>query len=513
MAARKRAEDPAAVPPPLVLDSYAREDPRRGSRRPLGVPGQHEANGRCVARFRAPGGRTARPGLELHDQGRGAWDAGARREGWETLIDRLASGACDGVVLFDLERLLRQPDDAARLADLAEQGAVVLDSDGAHDLTTPAGLRTFRDAVSAARYYSDRLSTRTRRGLGQRIARGVAKPGRYRAFGFEADANTVREAEAEVIRALMAAALAGERLTDLAEGLNERGLRTTTDGPWTPQTVRHLLKNPRIAGHITVRGEIVGAFPVEDEDGRPTGHPIVAPADWERLCRLVAGRRGAPPRTYLLTGTRSVVCGNCGGLLRGKPSQNGRSYPDGEEMRKYECVAGAGAQGRGCGKTLGDQRELDRFVSALVVRRLSDPAHVDRLRRRAGRLAEERVPHERELARLAALVDYWDEQLNEGRITIDRRNRLVADVTARTEREEAALAALGRIPDAPVAEVVENAGEKWEAADHRERRSLVQKAFQGYYVAIDPGPLADLDFRGRVHVLTDDRPIRPRRQG
>ncbi|WP_425826116.1 recombinase family protein [Streptomyces fractus] len=504
MAGRERTKRPLERSL-LVLDSYARDSLRKGSHLYRGVLGQHEVNERRIAQYASPGGRAAERGLRLQDRGKTAWDAEASREGWEQLVGRLDAGESQGVVIFDLGRFVQQTDEAIRIAKFAEKGVVILDSDGEYDLDTRSGLKAFCDAVSAAQYYSHRLSTRTRRGLNQRIAMGVAKPGRFRAFGFEADANTVREPEAAVIRELMAAALDGEKITDLAAGLNAREIRTTAGGQWTPQTVRHLLKNPRIAGHITAKGEIVGEFPVEDAEGRPTGHPIVASGDWRSFRDMVESRRGAPPRTYLLTGTRRIVCGNCGSILRGKPAQNGRCYEDGEEARKYECAGGTGTLGRGCGKTLGDQRELDRFVSALVVRRLSDPQLVDQLRKRAVKVARGRDPHEKELDRLAGLVDHWDEQLNAGKITIERHNKLVSDVMARSRKEAAALAALGPVPDVPSAEVIDDARAKWDSAGYQERRTLMEKAFQGHYVAIDPGPLADLDFRGRVHLLEDDR--------
>ena len=69
------------------------------------------------------------------------------------------------MIIFDLERFHRQPKDGERMIDLAARGLLVLDSESEYDLITPNGKKAFRDAMNAAAYYSDRLSTRVQRGL------------------------------------------------------------------------------------------------------------------------------------------------------------------------------------------------------------------------------------------------------------------------------------------------------------------------------------------------------------
>ena len=86
----------------------------------------------------------------------------------------------------------------------------MLDSESEYDLTTPNGKKAFRDAMNAAAYYSDRLSTRTTprqeaQGDGRRAERLTSRP-----FGFEDDLVTMREDEAEIIRELTRRFLAGE---------------------------------------------------------------------------------------------------------------------------------------------------------------------------------------------------------------------------------------------------------------------------------------------------------------
>src|SRR5215470_14517393 len=148
-------------------------------------------------------------GKVLVDPGRSAWDPTVRRPAWDELMDRLERGVSGGFIVFDLERFTRQPKDGERMIEVAVRGLLVLDSESEYDLTTPNGKKAFRDAINAAAYYSDRLSTRTRRG--KRLKAMAGEPnGTVRPFGFEDDFVTQREDEAALLRDATARFLAGE---------------------------------------------------------------------------------------------------------------------------------------------------------------------------------------------------------------------------------------------------------------------------------------------------------------
>ena len=174
-------------------------------------------------------------GKVLVDPGRSAWDPTVRRPAWDELMDRLERGVSGGFIVFDLERFTRQPKDGERMIELAARGLGVLDSESEYDLTTPNGKKAFRDAINAAAYYSDRLSTRARRG--KRLKAMSGEPNTTtRPFGFEDDFVTVREAEAEIIRELTRRFLAGETQHALVRDLNARGVLSSKGNPWA---VRH----------------------------------------------------------------------------------------------------------------------------------------------------------------------------------------------------------------------------------------------------------------------------------
>jgi len=124
-------------------------------------------------------------------------------------MDRLERGVSGGMIVFDLERFTRQPKDGERMIELAAAGLLVLDSESEYDLRTPNGKKAFRDAINAAAYYSDRLSTGAVRGKKLKAMAGEPNGG-HRPFGFEPDLVTVREEEAAALRDLTARFLGGD---------------------------------------------------------------------------------------------------------------------------------------------------------------------------------------------------------------------------------------------------------------------------------------------------------------
>lgn len=120
---------------------------------------------------------------------------------------------------------------------------------------------------------------------------------------------TVLETEAAEIRTAAEAVLAGSSIRGIVASLNGRGVSTTTGGPWRPTELRRMLANPRYAGLVVHRGEVLGkgVWPaILDEDTFHGLRGILAdPA------RHKAGR----PRRYLLSGI--ARCAVCGGRLYG----------------------------------------------------------------------------------------------------------------------------------------------------------------------------------------------------
>ncbi|AZM51734.1 hypothetical protein DMA15_03370 [Streptomyces sp. WAC 01529] len=497
--------------PPLVLDSYARES-RRGDKRRLSVTGQHASNEQRIRDLGATLGR------RLDDQGKSAWNPEVHREDWHVLIGRLTSGESDGVVIFDLERFLRQVKDAVRIVDLAKLGFKVFDSDMEFDLMTTSGRDAFYKQAVAAETYSSRLSEKVSRGNLQRAANGEGKRGRYRALGFEDDGTTVRESERPHIREVDRMIRQGgkpwrEAVAYLAKhGIFSTAIKHTTEcqetkdslsayqlrryaceckgEPFTENGLQKAMKSPRMAGYSRLGKNLVGRLP---------GEPILDPPDHQELLMLITSRRGRPPaQIFLCTGKVPMRCWNCATVFTQRQSSHGAKYADRDEVKRtYLCDKTAG----GCGKTIADRYVLDGHVRDSVVEELSSAESAEELKRQREQKMVQRAPFEKEVTRLTRIRDHWDRQLNEGAedMTIERHTFLVSDLNRKIKEQKAKLREIGEALAAPPeAESREAVLRKWEAAGPEGQRAMFKQAFSGRPFYVMPGSSLDTDILDRI---------------
>src|SRR6266567_702638 len=432
--------------------------------------------------------RLAELGLEqgkvLIDPGRSAWNPAVKRPAWDELMDRLERRVSGGVIVFDLERFTRQPKDGERLIELAANGLVVLDSESEYDLRTPNGKKAFRDAMNAAAYYSDRLSTRSARGKKLKAMAGEPN-GSSRPFGFEADLVTIREDEAEVIRELTRRSLAGEFQNVLVRDLNARGVHTSQGKPWTETSLRQVLTRERNCGRIIHTDSATGVTSVV---GRLPGKPIITEEDFDQIYAMYAARRrGQGSSAYLCSGI--AVCGlpNCGKPLHGRPMKHMKPYDDGSVRRQYWC----GPYGHGgCGKIMIDQRGLDEAAEALVIEILADPRHADAIEATAREIEGEAARLDLTIAEAESVAEALADRLGRGDMARARYDIAIRPLDERIAKLKAERAAFGGLsPQRPQTASREHWQRRWKGADTEERRALLKMALRGRRLIVAPaGP-------------------------
>lgn len=461
------------------VDIYARVSRlKRDEKRELSTDGQVAV---CQARLVDLG---LPVGKVLIDRDRSAWNPNVKREAWDELMDRLETGISGGTIMFDLERFTRQPKDGERMIDLAARGLLVLDSESEYDLTTPNGKKAFRDAINAAAYFSDRMSTRVSRSLRLKAMSGEPN-GSARRFGFEEDRVTVREYEAEIIREMTNRVLAGEPLLQLIADLDARGVKSVRGNPWDTTSLKNLLIRPINCGRVTFKSN-----PETGERavvGRLPGEPIVGEEDFDRMCAIFAARRRGRPTRYLCSGL--AVCGapGCGFPLYGRAQKAMKPYPDGSVRRHYWCVRSIG----GCGKTSIDQRALDKAISTLVIEILSDPRNATAIEAAAREIASEAARLDLEIAEAEDVAEALAGRLGRGEIMLNRYDVAIKPLDQRIEKlkaERAALSSPGSIPPAqlPLDASREQWQRRWDAGDHKEKRDLLKMALRGRHLVIAP---------------------------
>lgn len=267
---------------------------------------------------------------------------------WHDMLTAAKRGDFDMIVAVDLDRLLRQTADLARLI---ETGAKVVTVDGEIDLSTADG--EFRATMLAgiARFEVRRKSERTVRANQQRREQGI--PLRtLKVLGYTPDGMRVVEEEAEAIRTSYTDFLSGVTLRRISHDLNDHGYTTSKKRPWQTHSVRGVLANPRNAGLI-----------LHHETGElyPSNAPAIVSMDvWKAAQEKLAdpSRRTAPgakPK-WLLSGL--ALCGRCG-------STNIRVGKTTTGVPAYRCNDHAHLSRKA--------EPIDEFVNALIVARLSEP--------------------------------------------------------------------------------------------------------------------------------------------
>lgn len=354
--------------------------------------------------------------------------SGTRRPGYEALLAAIEAGQVEGVVCWHTDRLYRRIADLERYIAVCEPHDVptysVQSGEGVLDLKTPSGRMVARQLASVAQYEMEQKSARQRAANAARAQAGKHFSTR-RCFGYEEDGVTIREEEAQAIRAAYELVLAGGSLAEVARRWNAAGLygpqgkiklppdvkaewdqavadwldgiekaredarargvvappdpprppRPFVPAPWTSDTVGATLRLHRLVGQKTRRVPD-GTTPsgktryrpevIKDETGQPvpTEWPaIVDLPTWNAVQELLGKNQRFPSASrQLLSGL--AVCGECGAPMQSGGTRNGR--------RRYRCS----------GMTSHAYREsepIDEYVERMVLARLAKLENLDKL--------------------------------------------------------------------------------------------------------------------------------------
>lgn len=327
-----------------------------------------------------------------------AYDPHKRRPAYEQLVSDVKAGAVRAVLVWDIDRLTRQPKQLYDWIDMADptksRHPVMLveakDYGERVDMRSPMGQMILGIRASISKYEVAHKGERQRAANRARALKGTYFGGK-RPVGYTFDAEVIPH-EAAVVRAIFDAYLAGANLKEIARALGgektdlTEGVPTTprplytevkeynerhpdrmkpmpAPQPWTGARVMSILRNPRYAGIMSygpsnseALNEKTNWYPTTftDEDGRivhGTWKPIVDEDTWHRAQALMedhrSRRKQATTRVRRHLGTGLFLCGVCG-----KPiATTGLSY---------------GCKGHVCRQLDG----IDRYVTEVIARRL-----------------------------------------------------------------------------------------------------------------------------------------------
>lgn len=281
------------------------------------------------------------------------------RPGFRRVLDMLASGEADGLIAYDLDRACRDPRDLEDLIDVVEERRIPVTSvSGSLRLANDADVTMARVLVAMANKSSRDTSRRVARKHEELAEAGKVGGGGFRAYGYERDGMTVREAEAEIIREMAARGLDGWSWVAIAKDLNARSVPSASGTTWGPRSVSTILRGPRIAGLRRFRGEIIGeaAWPA-----------IVDRDTWDALQAILSDRSSKSRNVLVRWLTGVLHCGRCERPLIGCYGNHGP---------RYWCATPRGGCGRISVRALHAEEEVERQV----LEYLTDPAVLARLR-------------------------------------------------------------------------------------------------------------------------------------
>lgn len=294
------------------------------------------------------------------------------RPAWMRMLADLRAKVIDSVIVYDSDRLLREPRDLEDLVDIWEESGRTIQfraQTGSLRMEVDADLLHARIMVAMANQSSKDTSRRVKAAAVERATRGQYH-GASAAFGYELVKDedgkviTLREhrEHAPMVREAYAHLLSGGSLHSIVKRWNEEKRTTSRGNPWRSSPLKRSLTTATIIGMREHDGELF-----------PTDWPaLVSKDDWDKLRTLLSdpSRRrkgfGSGPGTgkYVLSGL--VRCGGCG------RSMVASVYSGGRGTRGWVCAMSNTA---GCTNSSRIAREpLETYVVEGALARLDSPA-------------------------------------------------------------------------------------------------------------------------------------------
>lgn len=385
--------------------------------------------------------------------------SGKRRPNYERMLADVREGRIDAIVAWNTDRLYRKMTDLEPLIETLEKHGTVVRTvkAGEFDLATAMGRMIARILASVSQGEGEVKSERWKRSVRQRREQGRVPGAPLRLYGMTRDGELIPE-EAAVVKAMAAQLIAGQTLVSITRALNEQGLVNSIGNPWRTTTVRQLLKNPRIAGHSVLRGEILG---------RGQWDAVLDEETWEHVKAILDARsKTKGPRVALLLGI--LRCGVCETPM----VTASRIDPTAGRRRLYRCPNRPGWDG--CGKIAGDAEPIEEVVESFARARIEeDPGVVQRAAELIGTGNREVLA---EVTSLEARLLELDAQLAEPGTAVSAIMRAMDRVKERIAECRAILAASRPVQP--------TRGGEW-PADLQRRRRLVDIALEGRPVYLD----------------------------
>lgn len=239
-------------------------------------------------------------------------------------------------------------------------------------------------------HYSRQIAADTLRSMQKNAEDGFFNGGRE-PFGYQAIPEgkrkrlAIKEEEAPVVRSIFYMCIDGAGAKTIAMTLNEQNI-SHRGRRWSKNSVAHVLKNMAYAGYTVFnrKDKANGRIrPMEEWSMKKSHQPIIPETDFRQVQDIISGRApgdgcGSPHSTFAFTGL--LKCERCGQNLQIE-SATGRS----STYHYYNCRAAA--RGIGCENRRLPARELDEFLTSVILEKILTRSRLEEIVREVQELA------------------------------------------------------------------------------------------------------------------------------
>jgi len=353
------------------------------------------------------------------------------RPGLHALLRDIRSGKIDTILVYKFDRLTRSSRDFQNLLQLfEEQGVRLISVTENIDATSPIGRLARNVMANFAEFEREVIAERTRDKMYERAVRGMWNGGTP-PYGFNRVDKRLRvvASEAEHVRFIFNGYFQDPSVSTLREELHRRQWFTRSGGKWGKNTLLHILHNPVYIGKIQFNGQLF--------DGQHES--IIENTLFESVQALLPNRnhpRTQSERVFLLKSL--IKCGES--LCFMSPHYTQKTRRDGSKYNipYYRCTKVMHFDSRACSIRSVNANQIEKLVideiMALSLNQEMLQSSVDALNQdlaqRAGPLADEAQSLKTRITKLDAELERYVRALGQGKLSLPRLEKAVAEAEA-----------------------------------------------------------------------------------
>lgn len=235
------------------------------------------------------------------------------REQFQLMLSDAGKHAFDALIVWKTDRIGRNKEEIALNKYHLKKNGVKIYYVAESIPDTPEGIILEAVIEGMAAYYSEQHSQNVKRGQRASAQKGQSTGG-GRPLGYKTGPDKkyiIDPKTAPAVQLVFDLYAKGKTITEIVAVLNSQGFRTTYDKPFTPNSLRSVLKNEKYIGVYSYKDEvrIEGAIP-----------PLVDEETFYKVQKLLKKNQTAAAHKnskvdYILT--EKLFCGKCGAMMVG----------------------------------------------------------------------------------------------------------------------------------------------------------------------------------------------------